>query len=446
MTKKISLEKQKWLLQESQGWVESDIISSQQHQAINDLYQAELEESESTNWATNILVALGALLIGGGITLLFAHNWEHLGKGARTVLSFLPLVLSQALCIYTFKAKFSSIAWREAGATLVFMAIAASIGLIGQTYHIYGDLERFVFTWFLLGLPLMYLMRSSMVMILLTILICWLCTFQGKVYWLLFLLILPYWIYSYRKQRNMAFYWALWLAAVGFAVALMISSAYRYSLLTLYSLPFLITMASAYYLLGKLLFGFENYKFWKNPLTSLGAIGVGIFSLILSFPEASVSYNRSYHEKYTLNFPAYLDLAIFFLALTFIIFGLIRYRKQLELYQTFILAMGLTGLLALLDFADIISLESWLGWLFNLIIIVTSGAIIFRSAEQGRTLALNGGLLWLSTLILLRFFDSDMSILWKALAFILIGSSFIGINVWFSRKQKQLAKTEASNG
>ena len=42
---------------------------------------------------------LGAVLIGGGIILLLAHNWEQLGRPARVAVAFAPLVLSQALAL-----------------------------------------------------------------------------------------------------------------------------------------------------------------------------------------------------------------------------------------------------------------------------------------------------------------------------------------------------------
>lgn len=445
MTKKICLNNQAWLAEESKAWVADGIISSEQSQAIKSLYQVEMDENiQQTGWAMGILVALGVLLIGGGIILLFAHNWEHLGKGARTVLSFLPLIVAQALCFYTFKSKFNSTGWREAGATLVFMGIASSISLIGQTYHIYGDMERFVLTWFVLGLPLVYLMRSSMVMILLTVLICWLCSFQGKAYWLLFFLLVPYWVYCYKQQRNIAFYWGIWLASLCFVIALCISLAFRSSPLFLYPIMSLMTISAAYYLLGKVLFGFDNTKFWKNPLSSLGAIGIGIFSLALSYADL---WSETYHQYYSFQLTplVYLDAVVFFAALALIIFGLYRYRKQLQLYQMVMTGTGLIGLIAMLHFSQVIGSLVWLSWFFNLFIVVVAGLIIVRSAEQGRMLALNGALLWLALLILIRFFDSDISILWKAAAFIVIGSAFIGVNIWFSRQNKRLAQQEAAN-
>ncbi len=430
-----------WLDKQLKHWQQEEIISTEQKRQIQILYRT--KATRDNNWATGILVAIGALLIGGGIIMLFAHNWEYLGKGVRTFLSFLPLVLAQALAIYSYKKQSHSAAWWEASATLVFMTIAASIALIGQTYHIYGDLERFVLTWLLLGIPLVYLLRSSMVLILCTILIVWLCTFEGKLYWLFFALLFPYWIYAYKNKVNAAFYWSTWLAAIGFAIALMLSSLFRRSFLDFYPVIFLLLMSAAYFLLGKILFAKANNSFWKNPLSSLGAIGIGLFSIIISSEGNRSSYYG--REGVILNWESYIDLGLYFSALAFIIFGLGKYFKHLKFHQWLMVASGLVAILALLDFAQWISL---LGWLFigmNLYILVCSSLIIIRAIEEGKTLLLNAGLIWLSSLIALRFFDSDVSILGKGIVFILIGSAFIGINVWFNKKRKQQLQRQELN-
>ncbi len=430
-----------WLQSQLQNWLSQSIISDEQAQQIQAGYQFdnELDGASSNAWTTGILVALGAVLIGGGIIMLFAHNWEHLGKGARTFLSFLPLVLAQALCIYSFKKRFQSASWREASATLTFMAIAASIALIGQTYHIYGDLERFVLTWFVLGVPLAYLMRSNAVMVLATILVVWLCTFQGKPYWLLLITLIPLWVYFYNNQRSGGFYWSSWLATAGFAIALMISATFRHTPLSFYPITSLLLMASAFYGLGKKLFGFDNHSFWKNPLSSLGAIGIGIFSIVLSHNESWAWWGSSWHRIEISGFADYLDLLLVFIAIGIIVWLLISHWKKFKLYQRLLLMVGLMSVFAILHFAQWFSSFGVLVLIIgmNLFVLLTATLIIVRAVEQNRALLLNAGLLWLSSLILMRFFDSDVSILIKGFAFILIGCGFIGMNIWFNRQRKK---------
>jgi hypothetical protein len=43
----------------------------------------------------------------------------------------------------------------------------------------------------------------------------------------------------------------------------------------------------------------------------------------------------------------------------------------------------------------------------------------------------------LALLFTFRFFDSDMGILFRGVAFILIGMGFLGANLWMSRRAAQ---------
>lgn len=68
-------------------------------------------QARSTHWAMVLFGILGAVLIGGGIILLLAHNWEQLGRPARVAVAFAPLVLSQALALPAWRCS----SWACAG-------------------------------------------------------------------------------------------------------------------------------------------------------------------------------------------------------------------------------------------------------------------------------------------------------------------------------------------
>ena len=86
-------------------------------------------------------MATGAV---AGVLLLLAHNWEHLGRPARTVIAILPLVVSQAIAGWVLVRRGESTAWREGSAAFLALTVGATIGLISQTYQIPGDLEVFL--------------------------------------------------------------------------------------------------------------------------------------------------------------------------------------------------------------------------------------------------------------------------------------------------------------
>ena len=103
----------------------------------------------------------GAILVGLGIILLVAHNWDDLSRTTKSFFAFLPLVVGQILCGFVLIKKTDSVAWRESATAFLFFSVGACISLITQIYNIPGNLSSFLLTWMLLCLPLVYLMRSS---------------------------------------------------------------------------------------------------------------------------------------------------------------------------------------------------------------------------------------------------------------------------------------------
>ena len=71
------------------------------------------------------------------------------------------MAVGQLLALWGILSGRGSTAWREGIAILITAAVAASIALVGQTYHIPGDLGAFLLTWMLLILPLIYLLEAS---------------------------------------------------------------------------------------------------------------------------------------------------------------------------------------------------------------------------------------------------------------------------------------------
>ena len=111
--------------------------------------------------ALAVCAVFGALLIGGGVILLLAHNWEFLSRGARATIAIAPLVVTQFLAGWVLLRREASTAWREGSAILLALMAATAIALVDQTYHTGGDLESFLWRWALLLAPLPWLLNST---------------------------------------------------------------------------------------------------------------------------------------------------------------------------------------------------------------------------------------------------------------------------------------------
>ncbi|MGH7453602.1 MAG: DUF2157 domain-containing protein, partial [bacterium] len=195
-----------WLYRELPALVNDGVITGEIAEKLR-AYYGDIKEGSKSRIALIIFGVLGALLVGSGIILLLAHNWDELSRATRTVLSFAPLLIGQALVGWTLLKKRESIAWREGATTFLMLAIGASISLIGQTYHISGDLGKFLLTWMLLSIPLVYLLSATApAMLYLWGITAWAGVRQYEAghalfFWPLAALVVPYFLQAVKENR-----------------------------------------------------------------------------------------------------------------------------------------------------------------------------------------------------------------------------------------------------
>ena len=184
--------------------VDNNVISKEVSERIDAHYQS--KDSKSAHHIFIAFGVLGATLIGLGIILILAHNWDQLSRLVKSIIAFIPLVLAQILCTYTLISKNENRTWSESSSVLLFFGIGACISLISQIYNIPGNVSSFVITWMLLALPLVYLFKSSLVSLFyiigITYYVCetgyWTdSSLQSWVYWVLLAIIVPHYYYLY---------------------------------------------------------------------------------------------------------------------------------------------------------------------------------------------------------------------------------------------------------
>ena len=87
-------------------------------------YQAK-KKNTAPNRLGLVLSVLGAGLIGLGIMLIIAHNWDNFSRLVKTFLAFIPMIIGQAVCGYTLYRKKENKTWRESSAVFLFFAVGA---------------------------------------------------------------------------------------------------------------------------------------------------------------------------------------------------------------------------------------------------------------------------------------------------------------------------------
>jgi uncharacterized membrane protein len=131
----------RWLHGQLPELVAAGAISSENAAAIERHYGS---VESRTNFGFVILATVGAAMVGAGIVLLIAHNWDDFTRPARTVIAFIPLLIALGLIGFVLMQRNESRPWREAVAIFDFAAVATSISLISQTYQIQGSFADFM--------------------------------------------------------------------------------------------------------------------------------------------------------------------------------------------------------------------------------------------------------------------------------------------------------------
>ena len=72
----------------------------------------EHKQNDVPNRLFTVFGVLGSALIGMGIILIVAHNWDNFSKVIKTFFAFLPLIIGQAAVGYSI-IKSRSSPWKE---------------------------------------------------------------------------------------------------------------------------------------------------------------------------------------------------------------------------------------------------------------------------------------------------------------------------------------------
>src|SRR5687768_7904611 len=192
--------------------VGAGVISNDEANRIEEYYRHTRQPSASRMMM--VFGILGAILVGLGIILIIAHNWDDFSKVTKTFFAFLPLIAGQLICFYALFKKPQAAVLRESGSAFLFFAVGASIALVSQIYNIPGNFSEFLKVWMILCIPLVYLMRSSVTSLLYISGITYYATDAGYwdfpskppyLYWILLLLILPWYYHLFKTRRESNF-------------------------------------------------------------------------------------------------------------------------------------------------------------------------------------------------------------------------------------------------
>ena len=414
--------------------LQAGVINQDTADRIRDYYKN--KSGTSTNRLFIVFGILGAILVGLGIILIIAHNWDELSRSTKTIFAFLPLLVGQGFCIYTLLKKQESVAWRESTTAFLFFSVGASISLVSQIYNIPGNLSSFLLTWMLLCLPLVYFMKSSIASLLylagITYYACetnyWsYSSTENYFYWLFLILVLPHYYLLYKekpKSNFMTFH--NWLIPLSVVITLGTVADTKEELMfiayfSLFGILYLISESGF----------FSNQKTMNNGFRIIGSLGTIVLLLVLSF---DWFWSELIDEKYTLS-ELVFSVEFFASSILSLVAAVLLYLKQKGKALKHIRPVSAVFLLFIVVFISGMFLPV-ATLLINLIVFALGIWMVRDGAKQDHLGILNYGLIIITALVICRFFDTDLSFVFRGVLFVAVGAGFFVANYSMLKKRK----------
>jgi uncharacterized membrane protein len=383
---------------------------------------------------------LGALLVGGGIILLLAEYWDQFSRWQRTAVAVVPLLISLVLAGWALRRRPGSAAWREGSATLLALMLGSAIAILVETYSLPISERGSLLLWVVLVGLVSLAMRSNVVAVIFLIgATVWATISEqggGHALWfwpLATVVMVPHLRRVVSENR-----YGVRTSNLLWAIALCVCVATGFSLSR--SMPGLWIVVYAGLFALMLATGLRWFpdatSDWQKPLQWVGAGGTLVLGMMLTFPwpwdQIGWQHYRGgggFIERggfpdviFAVGIPA---LAIVVLAAS------VDRRNRLLPYlwcSSPVVAAIAYPLVASTNTAEIGTI------LFNLYLFVLglgTLAVGLRDRQMG---IINAGMVILAVLIVVRFFDSEISEIVKGLAFIAVGVGFLTANLILARK------------
>jgi len=422
------MKKEKWLLQEINSWQQLALIDSKTAEILKGRYS----QKKSVNFIIVLFSIIGALLIGTGVILIGARNWEYFPMPLRVGIAFFPLVVSQALAVFTVKAKYESLAWRESVAVLVTASVFAAVALVGQVFHLPGDYGTYVLTCGLLSLPILFILNAaSPLIVYYWTILNWAALesspLNALILFGLFALGVLF-VYLRKNEESVRAAYMTWVTVfAGFALVFIMGIMLECSLL-LAALCYFVLLLSVEGLPRRLLV----------PFMIVGTLGGLVTTAILTYEgmwDMWLQRGNAASIGGGIMVGAMLVAASFFA---------IRTLKDDRLKFSFLASLLLLCVLRFIWQMTGFIPPFLLMLISNLIMLSIGVGFIVQGVKNATLLQTNVGMVVTCTLIVMRFFDSNMDFLWRGIVSLLLGVAFLLVNVKILHSKKQQNQEEVA--
>ncbi len=418
-----------WLLSELETWVQEGIINDAQAQAIRGRYSA---PEQAGTWGRIAFAAFGAILIGLGVILLFAYNWDKMHKFAKLAIVFCALISAHGAALIVKRTT-----TRQTLHVLGSMFFGAGIWLVAQTYHINEHYPNAFLVWGAGALALAWVLPSLPQALMATFLLVLWNGFES---------------YGFQNANYAApiviFFGILPLAWI-MRSRVLLSAGLAAFLFTLFSLflqvsshlgiPLFLSVAAALIAVGLIMEQNELAPELASTCFFFGNTLSVVLVYILTFRGAREALSFLSREKAPdIWFPVFLVIAAGLWIAALWPFRNMRDRLVHGIRRDYF-AAPIALIIYALQFFGILQLRGFLATApYNLLILFSAVMLMQRGFRDLNLRAAIMGSVLLSALAIARYTDLFQSLLARAAIFLLVGGMMLGVGIFFARSRKEL--------
>ena len=394
---------------EVRRWQDQGIISQEQGRAIISGYPASGEVHRAQGRLVTTLATLGAVLVGLGVILFFASNWEAIPRPVKLamILIAIPSVYGVGYWLRYWRG------YQRVGTAVILLACllyGAGIHLVAQAYNVPVNDPNLFLYWFLGVLPLAYLTRSQVIL------------YLGV---------------------------GLFLAAVGFRLPDWLDSSDREVVVGAVSLY--LVLGLILYALGRLHAQFDLARSYARVYEYLGLITAFGSIYLLTFRELfdHLRYRAPRVEgdiggEFWIAFYVAVGLAI-------VVYAVVLARQDMHRQSWLADARESVAALVILAAAVLvvnvaIGEDIFYPLLFNALLILGTVGLLFAGYLRGRESLINIGLAFFILDVISRYFEFGWTLLDRSLVFIVAGAILLGGGLLLERGRRHVFQRMRGSG
>jgi uncharacterized membrane protein len=424
----------KWLLTEIDLWIKEGIIAPDQGAALKARYPA---PGEGPAWGRIIFFSIGAVLIGLGVILMFAYNWQKMHKFAKLAVIFAALISAHGV---GFWLKRPAGRYQVAGEGLHLlgtMLFGAGIWLIAQVYHIDEHYPNALLIWGIGALAMAWALPSMAQGIAAVLLLVLWNSFEAFDFndphlispFLILSAIMPLaWIHRSRVLVT--------ICSMGFLFSLFAATMEIEGDLAALVIFFCACMLVAIGLITQ-----RRTRFIQaGPIFSfLGFCLYMIMIFILSFHQRGSTIWSIDFDQPRQSFLFFAFAAAVVVAWVLAIWPVSGRRQPLkEILQKQYYGVLAAFILIGLSVPDVIDLGGWPAMgIFNLLFLYQAIMMIVNGCRNLNLKLTATGCVLFAVFTFARYTDLFVSLLSRSMAFLIAGAALFSVGIYYSKTKKQ---------